>query len=131
MKRRILQTLPATALCLALAGLTTPAVAQQAQQGQQQPGMGQQQMEVDPNTLDTFVDAFVAVQEIRDDFASRLEGVEDQSKAQELQQAAQEEMISAVKDQGMSVEDYNRVAMSLQNDPEMLQKVQEMAQERM
>lgn len=131
MKRRILQTLPATALCLALAGLTTPAAAQQAQEGQQPPGMGQQQMEVDSNTLDTFVDAFVAVQKIRDDFASRLEGVEDQSRAQELQQEAQEEMIGAVKDQGMSVEDYNRVAMSLQNDPEMLQKVQEMAQERM
>lgn len=129
MTRRILQTLPVAALCLILAGYTSSAL---AQEGNGPSGSDQQQdASVDSDTLDTFVDAFVAVQEIRDEFASRLEGVEDESKAQELQEEAQEEMISAVQDQGMSVEEYNEVAMSLQNDPEMLQRVQEMAADRM
>jgi hypothetical protein len=48
-----------------------------------------------------------------------------------MQQEAQEEMISAVEENGLNVEEYNQVAMALQSDPAMMQQVQRMAEERM
>ncbi|MGM0676016.1 DUF4168 domain-containing protein [Ectothiorhodospira marina] len=136
MKHHPLRTLSLTVAIAGLLGVGSHAMAQQQGdfQGQQQqpPGMDQQQApQVDPQTLDRFVDAFVAVQRIRDDFSQQLQDVTDEAEAQSLQQEAQEEMISAVQDEGMSVDEYNQVAMSLQNDPAMLQQVQEMAAERM
>ncbi len=81
--------------------------------------------------IDTFVEAFVSVQEVREDFADRLQEAEDETEAQEMQQEAQDEMVSAVEDAGMSVEEYNEVAMALQNDPELMQEVQEQAESAM
>ena len=78
--------------------------------------------------IDTFVNAFVAVQEVREDFANRLQQAEDETEAQAMQQEAQDEMVAAVEDAGMSVEEYNEVAMALQNDPELMQEVQERAE---
>ena len=133
--------LPLALAMAALFGLSGAAIAQQGQPptGQEgappagQPGMDQQQpgAQIDPDTLDRFVDAFVEVQHIREDFAERLQGVENEADAQAMQQEAQEEMIGAVEDNGLTVEEYNQVAMALQQDPAMMQQVQQMAQERM
>ncbi|SEQ29942.1 protein of unknown function [Ectothiorhodospira magna] len=133
MTHPFLRRLPIALTAALLLGAGSHAVAQQQEGnfGAQPPGMEQQGVTVDPHTLDRFVDAFVAVQHIRDDFAHQLQDVNDEAQAQALQQEAQEEMINAVRDEGMSVEEYNQVAMTLQSDPAMLQQVQEMAAERM
>lgn len=88
-------------------------------------------MDLSEEDIDTFVGAFVAVQEVREDFANRLQEAEDETEAQSMQQEAQDEMVSAVEDAGMSVEEYNEVAMALQNDPELMQEVQERAEAEM
>lgn len=88
-------------------------------------------MALTEQTVDTFVDAFVAVQEIRHDFAERLQEAADETQAQAMQQEAQEEMMRAVEEEGMSVQEYNEVAMALQQDPELMQQVQQKAEERM
>jgi len=82
-------------------------------------------------TVDTFVDAFVSVQEIREEFTERLHSASDEAEAQAMQQEAQEKMMQAVEESGMSVQEYNEVAMALQNDPELMQQVQEKAADRM
>lgn len=135
MTRRF-RRLPLALALAALFGLSGTALAQQ-QEGQPSygaeppAGMEQQGAQIDPQTLDRFVDAFVAVQHIREDFAERLQAVENESEAQAMQQEAQEEMISAVEEKGLDVEEYNQVAMALQSDPAMMQRVQQMAEERM
>lgn len=96
---------------------------QGAQQGQQAPGQGAPNMEMDAETLDSFADAYVKVRNIQSDFADQLGNVEDREKAQSLQREAQEEMVSAVKDAGLSVQEYNQVASQMQNDPELREKV--------
>jgi hypothetical protein len=96
---------------------------QGAQQGQQAPGQGAPNMEMDSETLDSFADAYVEVRNIQSDFADQLGSVEDREKAQELQREAQEEMVSAVEDAGLSVQEYNQVASQMQNDPELREKV--------
>jgi hypothetical protein len=40
-------------------------------------------------------------------------------------------MMQAVEESGMSVQEYNEVAMALQNNPELMQQVQEKAADRM
>ncbi|MGM0552616.1 MAG: DUF4168 domain-containing protein [Pseudomonadota bacterium] len=86
------------------------------------------EVDLSEEEVDTFVDAFVAVQKVREDFAERLQDAEDEGDAQAMQQEAQDAMVSAVEDAGMDVEEYNEVAMALQNDPELMQEVQERAE---
>lgn len=128
-------TIRKTALTIALAALFAAggtALAQDAQ-GTGQPAFGEATPEtaVTDQTVDTFVDAFVAVQGIREDFTERLHGASDEAEAQALQQEAQEEMMRAVEQSGMSVQEYNEVAMELQNDPALMERVQEKALDRM
>jgi hypothetical protein len=136
------RTFRSLSLALAMAalfGLSGAAIAQgqppTGQEGAPPGGMEQHQpqqgAQIDPETLDRFVDAFVEVQHIREDFAERLQEVDSEADAQSMQQEAQQEMISAVEDNGLSVEEYNQVAMALQSDPAMMQQVQRMAEERM
>ncbi|WP_024327178.1 DUF4168 domain-containing protein [Thioalkalivibrio sp. AKL19] len=102
-----------------------------AQGGAAQGGAPMQEapeVDLSEEDIDTFVTAFVAVQEVREDFADRLQNAEDETEAQSMQQEAQDEMVNAVEDAGMSVEEYNEVAMALQNDPELMQEVQERAE---
>jgi hypothetical protein len=130
-------TIRKTALTIALAALFAAggtAVAQSNEGAGQAPAFGESTpatAALTEQTVDTFVGAFVAVQEIREDFTERLESASDQAEAQALQQEAQEKMMQAVEASGMSVQEYNEVALALQNDPELLQRVQERAAERM
>jgi len=128
-------TIRKTALTIALAALFAAggtAFAQDAQ-GTGQPAFGEAtpQTAVTDQTVDTFVDAFVAVQGIREEYTERLHGASDEAEAQALQQEAQEEMMRAVEQSGMSVQEYNEVAMALQNDPALMERVQEKALDRM
>jgi hypothetical protein len=105
-----------------------------AQGGAGQGGAPMQQtpdVDLSEEQIDTFVSAFVAVQEVRNDFSERLQEAEGESEAQSMQQEAQDEMVQAVEDSGMTVEEYNEVAMALQNDPELMQEVQERAESQM
>ncbi|SFD79918.1 protein of unknown function [Thiohalospira halophila DSM 15071] len=110
-----------TILALLAAGAlaTAPAAFGQAQQQ----GQGAPNMEMNAETLDSFADAYVEVRDIQSDFADQLGSVEDREKAQSLQREAQEEMVSAVEDAGLSVQEYNQVASQMQNDPELREKV--------
>jgi hypothetical protein len=98
--------------------------------GEQQ-SQAQPPTEVDPERLDTFVDAFVELQTIHEQVAGRLQQVETEAEALALRQEAQDRMIAAVESRGMSVDEYNQVAVLVQRDPELLEQVREMAAERM
>lgn len=113
-------------MCLVIAlsfGLSA-AVAQQGQM-QQPPA----DIDVSDQQLEQFADAQVSIIEIQQDFSARLQGVEDPERAQELQVQANEEMTSAVDEAGLDVESFNAIAMAIQNDPELQQRLTEMLQD--
>lgn len=85
--------------------------------------------EVSDRKLNQFIVAFAAVRRISDKFASRLNNVDDPSKAHEMQQKAQSAMVDAVEDTGLSVSDYNRIADRMDSDPELRRKVLENAEQ--
>lgn len=117
-----------TALFLAmflLTGVSLQAVAQQQQQQGAQQGM--QQQEVDMNFSDADLEKFVEVQpaleEIREDFTQRLEAADDQEAANQLQQEAGQLMVEAVEQEGLDVDTYNNIAMALQSNEELRERV--------
>lgn len=76
--------------------------------------------------LQEYTDATHQVQEIRQEYSGQLEGIQDQEKARKLQQKANQEMVSAVQDTGMSVEEYNQLSQKIRENPELAQRVQQM-----
>ncbi|MGM0450685.1 MAG: DUF4168 domain-containing protein [Pseudomonadota bacterium] len=123
-----------TSLALALAlGLTgAQALAQDygSDEGQQQdPGMEQSQEPADfsDEELQQFVDLQDRIGEIREEYVSQIEDAESEDKARELQQEAQSEMVSAIEDAGMSVQEYNAIAVAYNSNPDIQERVDEMA----
>jgi hypothetical protein len=123
MKMTIRRTLMLMIVTAAFA-LTGAAIAQDYQMQQQEP-----QTEVSESELQQFATAQVQISEIQQDFAGRLQGVEDPEKAHELQIKANEEMTEAVEDAGLDVESFNTIAMAIQNDPELQQRLTAMLQD--
>ncbi len=85
-------------------------------------------IDVSQQELQQFAEAQVEISGIQQDFSARLQGVEDPEEAHELQIEANEKMTGAVEDAGLDVESFNRIAMAIQNDPELQQQLTEMLQ---
>lgn len=118
-----------TIFTAALALIVSPAIAQ-AQDGYQgnaaNPTGQQQQMNFDQATLQQFASAATQLSQIHNEFAEKLEGVQDQEKAMDMQRQANEQMVQAVENEGISVEKYNAIANQMNQDPELRQQVQQM-----
>lgn len=110
-----------TALFAAALAFSTAGMAQQ-QGAQQQPPAD---VDVSDAELQSFAEARTAITEIQQDYSQRMQNADDPEKANELQQQANEEMIGAVEDTGLDVESFNTIAMAVQNDPELQQKLEQ------
>ncbi|MCC5812295.1 MAG: DUF4168 domain-containing protein [Ectothiorhodospiraceae bacterium] len=109
------------------------AQAQQDQGGQGQQGgamMEQEAQDFDREELEKFADAYVKVGEIHTEYSQRLQEVESTDEAQNLQQEANDEMVQAIQDAGLEVQDYSAIAAALERDPEMREDVVGMIEER-
>ncbi len=109
-------------LALAFGGT---ALAQDYQTEQQQ----QPTKDVTEQDLEKFAKAQVQISEIQQDFAGRLQGVDDPEQAHELQVKANEEMTEAVEEVGLDVESFNEIAIAIQNNPELQQRLTAMLQD--
>lgn len=132
MKIRHIAIVAATAALIASPGLFAQGQPQGQQQQQQRP-MPQQQQEapdVSDDQKEQFVDAYMALQEVRQDYSEQIQNAEDQEEAQSIQQEARDAMMTAITDTGMSMEEYQQVAMAMQQDDEVRQELATMIQER-
>lgn len=92
--------------------------------GQAQPSAPQ----VDDTTVDKFVVAFADVRELQQKYSKKLENVENQEEAQNLQQEAQQEMVGAVEEAGLEVAEYNQVVAAMEQDPQLRDDILSRAQ---
>lgn len=115
----------AVSLFTATMAFSTGALAQQAQQGQQPPPQPEAATNVSDAELESFVDARQSIVEIQSEYSEKLQGAEDPEKANELQQEANEEMIGAVQEAGLDVDSFNSIAMAIQNDPKLQERMQD------
>lgn len=117
-----------TSLLMAL-GLSTSAL---AEQGYDNPGQAAPVPEAAPSTdfsendLQKFADVQGDLEEIRSEYSGRLESTEDPDQAAQLQQEASQKMVQTVQDKGLNVETYSNIALAIQTDPKLRDKVQSM-----
>lgn len=101
-------------------------------EGQQQgQGMGapeqQQQADFSDQELRTFVELQDEIGEVREEYVSEIEAAGSEDEARQLQQEAQTEMVEVIEDAGMSVEEYNAIAVAYNSDPSIQERVDELA----
>jgi hypothetical protein len=122
MKTRLTLMTLLFSFALAFSGM---ALAQDYSMEQQQPP----QVEVSDSELKKFAEAQAEITSIQQDFSGRLQGVDDPEAAHELQVQANAEMTEAVAEAGLDVESFNNIAMAIQNDPELQQRLTAMLQD--
>ncbi|UEX78967.1 DUF4168 domain-containing protein [Sediminicurvatus halobius] len=77
-------------------------------------------------TLQQFVEAHSGVLAIRDEYTQRLQEADDREQAMALQEEANERMVNAVTDTGLSVEEYGEIARAASGDTELSERIQDM-----
>lgn len=86
----------------------------------------QQSTDFSDEKIESFVAARESVVEISRKWEERLSNTESQEELNSLQQQAQEEMVEAVRDEGISVNEYNMIVDATQTDPDLLERVNEL-----
>jgi hypothetical protein len=123
-----------TILAAALAMMAVPAMAQSdggnAGQGATQQSLEGQQRHFDELTLKKFATANVELGMIQNEFAQKLQGIQDQEKAMELQKEMGEKMVTAVQNKGLDVETYNAIANQMSVDEQLRSKVETMIRQK-
>lgn len=121
--------LTATGTALAQQGAAGQGAGQGMGQGSGgDPGAGYQAppsapMDVDDETVSNFADAFLSVQELSEDLTDKLSEAPDAEAAQSMQREAQDEMAQSVEESGLSVEQYNEIAIGMRQDPKLAERV--------
>ena len=140
---------------LTLAGAVS-AIERQQQQQQQEPGMQQQQQQEpgmqqqergmqqqepgiaqpDPDRptfsdqqIEYFVDAYLDIINIQEEYTGQVQATEDPEEARTLQEEANNEMIEAIEDNGLSVPEYSEIANAMDMNPELRDQVASMIHE--
>ncbi|MFP4127354.1 MAG: DUF4168 domain-containing protein [Alphaproteobacteria bacterium] len=122
MPSRLTITAGAALLALGVAGL--PAAAQD------QPSPAIEAEDITDEQLDQFAEAALAVNEIGREYGPELQSAEDEAEAEEIRAEAQEEMMQAVENEGLSLEEYNAIYAAAENDQEINSAIQTLLQEK-
>ncbi|MDN6179505.1 MAG: DUF4168 domain-containing protein [Halomonas subglaciescola] len=79
--------------------------------------------------LQQFADASQEIAVVSQEYTERLQSAEGEDDQQEVRAEANEKMIDIVENSGLDVDTFNEIGQAIQQDPEMMQRVQEMAGE--
>lgn len=116
-------TTACSAAVLAL-GVAAPSIAQQSQA----PAATQQApVNYSDSQLEKFVAASKKVAVISQEYTPRLQSTKDDATRQEVYREADEKMVQVVRDEGMTVEEFNGINQAIQQDPTLMQRVQNIA----
>jgi Domain of unknown function (DUF4168) len=120
-----------------MAAMAPGALAQQQEEETTPPPAARQPSTQAPQTariedakIDKFADAYVAVQDIQTKAAQKLEGTTDPAQAQQVRSTAETEMIQAVKQTGLEVEEFNQIVQAMAQDADLRTRVSAKVQER-
>lgn len=86
------------------------------------PGM-QQQAQIPEEDIKTFADATVEVKRIDDAYAPRLEAAASPEEQAQVQNEAMAEMVRAVEEKGLTVEQYNTISQVAQLNPDVARQI--------
>lgn len=109
-------------------GLAATAQAQQdSAANAEQPQATAPAQDFSDQQLQQFADASQEIAVISQEYTQQLQSAEDEQAQQDVRQKANDEMVKAVQDSGLEVDTFNAIGQAIQQDPELMQRVQEMA----
>ncbi|WP_404364025.1 DUF4168 domain-containing protein [Marinobacter sp.] len=103
-----------------------PVIAQENSQGYNDPAAGAQQASYNDAELKQFIEAQKDINGIRDEYMTKIENVDSQEKAQELQIEANGEMAEAIDEAGLDIPTYNAIATAYNSNPQVRDRVDSM-----
>lgn len=109
------------ALLVAAPTAVTPAVAQTTQQPAPQAAPG----EFSEDQLRSFAKASLEVENLHQQWQPKIAGTTEPQEQANARDQAMREMTQAVREAGLSVDEYNQIASAMQIDPETARTVQE------
>ncbi|QEM82758.1 DUF4168 domain-containing protein [Halomonas binhaiensis] len=115
-----------TAALLSAGLMSATAHAQDASAPADAPAAAQAQNFADED-LQKFADASQDISAISQDYTQRLQEAEGQEAQQDVRVEANQKMVEAVQQSGLEVDTFNSIGQAIQQDPEMMKRVQEMA----
>lgn len=74
--------------------------------------------------IQKFADVQPEIEAIRSEYSERLQDVSDPEQAATLQNEAVEKMVESVNQEGLEVETYNSIAIALQSDTDLRERVE-------
>lgn len=108
----------------ALTGISGTAIGQDGQR--QSPAVQEaQQQQPEKATVESFAVALAEVQKIQVEYKDKIEVAKEPEVATLLQREAQAEMVKAVQDKGLTVNQYNSLAQKMTVDPEFRGEVEQ------
>ncbi len=114
-------TLPALALAALVFVAPSPVA---SQTGSEPPTVNP--ADISQTQLESFAAAAARIDEISNELQSQAQGVADQTELAALQEQANIEMVAAVEEEGLTVDEYNLIFEVAQVDPEVNAMVLEM-----
>ncbi|MCG6657752.1 DUF4168 domain-containing protein [Halomonas campisalis] len=79
--------------------------------------------------LQQFADASQEIAVISQEYTERLHAAEDEQAQNEVRMEANDKMVEVVEDSGLDVDTFNAIGHAIQQDPELMQRVQAMAEQ--
>lgn len=116
-------TTACSAALLALSAAAAPSMAQQAQA----PAAQQAPVNYSDAQLEKFVSASKKVAVISQEYTPKLQSSTDEASRQEVYREADEKMVDVVRNEGMTVEEFNGINQAIQQDPALMERVQNIA----
>jgi len=121
----------ALAATIGISAAIVPAAAQQSGRNNaspQAPGAATQQSQLSDATVEKVGKALRSMATIRQEYTAKAQSTESQQQQKELADHADVDMVKAVSDQGLSVQQYNQVIQMAQADPNLKQRLLSVAQ---
>ncbi|TFL13726.1 DUF4168 domain-containing protein [Pusillimonas caeni] len=116
-------TTACSAALLAMGAAAAPSMAQQAQA----PAAQQAPVNYSDAQLEKFVSASKKVAVISQEYTPKLQSSTDEATRQEVYREADEKMVDVVRKEGMTVEEFNGINQAIQQDPALMERVQNIA----
>lgn len=79
--------------------------------------------------LEKFAAAYGELQQVRSEYGRKMKQAEEEAKQQELRKEGQQEMVSAIRGEGLKIAEYRRIGQQLNSNEELRSRLQQMMQE--
>ncbi len=120
-----LRSTAAAALMAGALALSMPVAAHAQSDGGGQQSQ-QQQVELTDEKFDAFVDAALAVMDVRATWSPKIKGAESDEDAQAMMKSARKEMAQAVEDApGISTREYIAIARQARQDKQLAKRIEQ------